>query len=51
MNLSVAADGIIFSFALWDSAQLVSPHPTSRGFRLVPFIFVLLILETRWVGT
>jgi hypothetical protein len=51
MNLSVAgADGIIFAFALWGSAQLVyALIQLLVAFRyrsLVPFMYVLLIVET-----
>ena len=51
MNLSVAgADGIIFAFALWGSAQLVyALIQLVVAFRyrsLVPFMYVLLIVET-----
>jgi hypothetical protein len=51
MNLSVAgADGIIFAFALWGSAQLVyALIQLVAAFRyrsLVPFMYVLLIVET-----
>src|SRR5580704_17773704 len=51
MNLSVpGADGIIFAFALWGSAQLVyALIQLVVAFRyrsLVPFMYVLLIVET-----
>jgi len=51
MNLAVAgADGIIFSFALWGSAQLiyalVQLVVAFRYRSLIPFMYVLLILET-----
>jgi hypothetical protein len=51
MNLSVAgADGIIFAFALWGSAQLVyALIQLVVAFRyrsLVPLMYVLLIVET-----
>jgi hypothetical protein len=50
MDLSVAgADGIIFSFALWGSAQFINALiQLAVAFRyrsLVPFMYVLLILE------
>ena len=58
MDLSVAgAQGIVFAFALWGSAQLVyAAIQLVVAFRyrsLVPFMYVLLILETLlrlWVG-
>jgi hypothetical protein len=51
MDLSVAgADGIVFAFALWGSAQLVyAVIQLLVAFRyrpLVPFMWLLLILET-----
>ena len=51
MDLSVAgADGIIFSFALWGSAQLsyalIQLAVSFRYRSLAPFMYVLLILET-----
>jgi hypothetical protein len=51
MDLSVAgAQGIIFSFALWGSAQLIYALiqlvVVFRYRSLVPFMYVLLILET-----
>jgi hypothetical protein len=51
MDLSVAgANGIIFAFALWGSAQLVyALIQLAVAFRyrsLVPFMYALLILET-----
>lgn len=51
MDLSVAgADGIIFSFALWGSAQLIYAFvQLAVAFRyrsLVPFMYLLLIVET-----
>ena len=51
MDLSVAgADGIIFVFALWGSSQLLyAVIQLTVAFRyrsLVPFMYVLLILET-----
>jgi hypothetical protein len=51
MDLSVAGrDGIVFSFALWGSAQLVYALiqlvVVCRYRSLVPFMYVLLILET-----
>jgi hypothetical protein len=51
MNLAVAgADGIVFAFALWGSAQLVyALIQLVVAFRyrsLVPFMYVLLIVET-----
>jgi hypothetical protein len=58
MDLSVAgANGIIFSFALWGSAQLIYALiqlvVVFRYRSLVPFMYVLLILEALlrvWVG-
>lgn len=51
MDLSVAgASGIIFSFALWGSAQLIYAFiQLAVAFRyrsLVPFMYLLLFLET-----
>jgi hypothetical protein len=51
MDLSVAgADGIIFSFALWGSSQLIYALiqllVVFRYRSLVPLMYVLLILET-----
>ena len=51
MDLSVAgANGIIFAFALWGSAQLVcAVIQLAVAFRyrsLVPFVYALMILET-----
>ena len=51
MDLSVAgADGIIFAFALWGSSQLllaiIQLLVVIRYRSLVPFMYVLLILET-----
>ncbi|MGA3039267.1 MAG: hypothetical protein ABSF54_00600 [Bryobacteraceae bacterium] len=51
MDLSVAgADGIVFAFALWGSAQLVYALIqlvlVFRYRSLVPFMYVLLICET-----
>lgn len=51
MDLSVAgADGIIFAFALWGSSQLIYALiqlvVVFRYRSLVPFMYVLLILET-----
>jgi len=53
MDLSVAgADGIVFAFALWGSAQLIyALTQLAVAFRyryrsLVPFMYTLLILET-----
>jgi hypothetical protein len=51
MDLSVAgADGIVFAFALWGSAQLIYAAiqlvVVFRYRSLVPFMYVLLILET-----
>ena len=51
MDLSVAgADGIIFAFALWGSAQLVyAIIQLLVAFRyrsLIPFMYLLLIVET-----
>jgi hypothetical protein len=51
IDLSVAgADAIVFSFALWGSAQLVyAAIQLAVAFRyrsLVPFMYMLLILET-----
>lgn len=51
MDLSVAgAPGIIFSFALWGSAQLIYAFiqlvVAFRYRSLVPFMYLLLILET-----
>lgn len=51
MDLSVAgASGIIFAFALWGSSQLIYALiqllVTFRYRSLVPFMYVLLILET-----
>ena len=51
MDLSVAgADGIVFAFALWGSAQLIyALIQLAVAFRyrsLVPFMYTLLILET-----
>ena len=51
MDLSVAgAPGIIFSFALWGSAQLIYAFiQLVAAFRyrsLVPFMYVLLFIET-----
>jgi hypothetical protein len=51
MDLSVSgANGIIFAFALWGSAQLVyAIMQLAVAFRyrsLVPFMYLLLILET-----
>ncbi len=51
LDLTVAgADGIIFAFALWGSAQLIyAPIQLAVAFRyrsLVPCMYVLLILET-----
>jgi hypothetical protein len=51
MDLTVAgASGIVFAFALWGSAQLVYAFvQLAVAFRyrsLVPFMYVLLILET-----
>jgi hypothetical protein len=51
MDLSVAgAQGIIFSFALWGSSQLtyalIQLVVVFRYRSLVPFMYVLLILET-----
>lgn len=51
MDLSVAgADGIIFSFALWGSSQLIyAIVQLTVAFRyrsLVPFMYILLMLET-----
>lgn len=50
MDLSVAgAQGIVFSFALWGSAQLIYAFiQLTVAFRyrsLVPFMYILLILE------
>lgn len=58
MDLSVAgADGIVFAFALWGSAQLmyalVQLAVAFRYRSLVPFMYVRLIRETllrMWVG-
>src|SRR5271166_6048367 len=51
MDLSVAgASGIIFSFALWGSAQLIYAFiqlvVAFRYRSLVPFMYVLLFIET-----
>ena len=51
MDLSVAgADGIVFAFALWGSAQLiyalVQLAVVVRYRSLVPFMYVLLMVET-----
>jgi hypothetical protein len=51
MDLSVAsADGIVFAFALWGSAQLlyalIQLVVVFRYGSLVPFMYFLLILET-----
>ena len=51
MDLSVAgANGIIFAFALWGSSQLIyALIQLAVAFRyrsLIPFMYVLLILET-----
>jgi hypothetical protein len=51
MDLSVAgADGIVFAFALWGSAQLIyALVQLAVAFRyrsLVPFMYVLLMVET-----
>jgi len=51
MDLTVAgADGIIFAFALWGSSQLlmaiIQLLVVIRYRSLVPFMYVLLILET-----
>ena len=51
MNLDVAgADGIIFSFALWGSSQLIyAVVQLTVAFRyrsLIPAMYLLLILET-----
>lgn len=51
MDLSVAgADGIIFSFALWGSSQLlfaiIQLLVVFRYKSLVPFMYLMLILET-----
>jgi hypothetical protein len=51
MDLSVAgADGIVFAFALWGSAQLlyalIQLVVVFRYGSLVPFMYVLLIIET-----
>jgi len=51
MDLSVAgADGIVFAFALWGSAQLIYAliqlTVVFRYRSLVPLMYVLLILET-----
>jgi hypothetical protein len=51
MDLSVAgANGIIFAFALWGSAQLIyALIQLAVAFRyrsLIPFMYLLLILET-----
>jgi hypothetical protein len=51
MDLSVAgSDGIVFAFALWGSAQLIYAViqlvVVFRYRSLVPFMYVLLILET-----
>lgn len=58
LDLSVAgAAGIVFSFALWGSAQLIYAFvQLAVAFRyrsLVPFMYVLLFVETllrMWVG-
>ena len=51
MDLSVAgADGIIFAFSLWGSAQLlyaiIQLAVYFRYRTLIPFMYVLIILET-----
>lgn len=50
MDLSAGREGIIFAFALWGSAQLVYAAiqlvVVFRYRSLVPFLYVMLILET-----
>ena len=51
MDLSVeGAQGIVFAFALWGSAQLllaiIQPVAVWRYRSLIPFLYVLLLVET-----